>query len=132
MSRYLLVIVSVSALLVSLLAVPLAAADSVDTVLQAENVALSAGHAPLAVVDDLAFLRRASADLTGRIPDRTQVDEFLSWPVSERRARLIDPLTVGQRFADRWAFFFSDLSATCQSRCGAPRAMERTGGCDVP
>ena len=49
MSRYLLVIVSVSALLVSLLAVPLAAAASVDTVLQAENVALSAGHAPLAV-----------------------------------------------------------------------------------
>ena len=75
MSRYLLVIVSVSALLVSLLAVPLAAAASVDTVLQAENVALS---------------------------------------------------------ADRWAFFFSDLSATCQSRCGAHRAMERTGGCDVP
>ena len=109
MSRYLLAIVPVSALLVSLLAVPLAAADSVDTVLQAENVALSAGHAPLAVVDDLAFLRRVSVDLTGRIPDRTQIDEFLSWPVSERRARLIDQLMVGERFADRWTVFFSDL-----------------------
>ena len=108
-SRYLLAIVPVSALLVSLLAVPLAAADSVDTVLQAENVALSAGHAPLAVVDDLAFLRRVSVDLTGRIPDRTQIDEFLSWPVSERRARLIDQLMVGERFADRWTVFFSDL-----------------------
>ncbi|MEE3372271.1 MAG: DUF1553 domain-containing protein [Planctomycetota bacterium] len=109
MSRYLLAIFSVSALLVSSLAGPVVAADSVDSVLQAENLALSAGHAPLAVVDDLAFLRRASVDLTGRIPARTQVDEFLSWPASQRRVKLIDQLLVGERFADRWTVFFSDL-----------------------
>ena len=109
MSRYLLAIFSVAALLASLLADPVVAADSVDSVLQAENVALSAGHAPLAVVDDLAFLRRASVDLSGRIPDSTQVDEFLSWPTSQRRVKLIDQLLAGERFADRWTVFFSDL-----------------------
>ena len=109
MSRYLLAIVPVSALMVSLLAGPLVAADSVDTVLGAENVTLSAGHAPLAVVDDLAFLRRVSIDLAGRIPDRVQVDEFLSWPASQRRTKLIDQLMASERFADRWTVFFSDL-----------------------
>ena len=108
-SRDLLAIVTVPVFMIPMLAGLLPAADSVDTVLQTENAALSAGHAPLGVVDDLAFLRRLSVDLAGRIPDRTLVDEFLSWPAPQRRAELIDKLMASERFADRWTVFFSDM-----------------------
>ena len=60
-------------------------------------------------VDDLAFLRAISLDLTGRIPTESELTKYLSWPVAERRTRAIDDYMGREQFADRWAIFFGDL-----------------------
>ena len=92
-----------------LLSGPLPAAESVDAVLDKENASLGAGHAPLETIDALAFLRRASVDLTGRIPSAEAVAEFLAWPAPQRRTQLIDKLITSDQFADRWTVFFADM-----------------------
>jgi hypothetical protein len=47
---------------------------------------------PSPLCSDMTFLRRAYLDLTGVVPQVSQVREFLSQPASDKRARLIDVL----------------------------------------
>lgn len=85
------------------------AASPVDRIIAAENSANGVTAKPLAVVDDLAFLRRATVDLIGRIPTTDEIDEYLGWPENERRRQLVDKLVESDRFADRWTVFFGDM-----------------------
>ncbi len=64
---------------------------------------------PAAAVNDLAFLRRVSVDLVGRIPTEAELRQYLNWPAAERRAKLVDRLLSDERFSDRWTVFFADL-----------------------
>ena len=77
--------------------------------------------APTGTVNDLAFLRRASVDLIGRIPKTGEIDAFLAWPAETRRARLVDSLLVHPRFADRWSVFFADMLRIRSGQPGADR-----------
>lgn len=86
-----------------------AQAAPVDSVLAGENAALGIEKTPAAAIDDLAFLRRASVDIVGRIPTTGEIDEFLAWPKDERRSNLVEKLTTSDRFADRWTIFFGDM-----------------------
>jgi len=82
---------------------------ALSKVLADENKALGVKVDPTPIVDDMAFLRRASVDLIGRIPSTDEIDEYMSWPAKERRERLVNQLIDNPRFIDRWTTFFSDF-----------------------
>ena len=85
------------------------AAETLDTVLAAENKDRGVTHVSVGKIDDMAYLRRVSVDLIGRIPTIAEVDEYLAWPQAKRRELLVDKLVASDRFADRWTVFFADL-----------------------
>jgi len=83
--------------------------ETIDNVLKTENTQLGVSRSSVGFVDDMAFIRRASVDLIGRIPNLVEVHEFQSWPAATRREQLLDKLIAHPRFADRWTVFFADL-----------------------
>jgi len=87
---------------------PGATAKKVDALLSQENVA---GPKTLdaEVVSDLAFLRRLTLDLSGRIPSENEIQKYLAAPAASRRAKAISEFMGNDQFADRWAVFFGDL-----------------------
>jgi hypothetical protein len=58
---------------------------------------------PAPRADDAEFLRRASLDITGRIPRSADVYEFLADEAPDKRAKLIDRLLDEPRFATHFA-----------------------------
>ncbi len=60
-------------------------------------------------LDDLAYLRKVSVDLIGRIPSDKEIKRYLKWSTAERRDRLVEELLEHERFADRWTAFFADM-----------------------
>ncbi len=82
------------------------AAKMLDDILHRENT--NTGVITTKPIDDLAFLRRASIDLIGRIPTMEEIGEFQRWG-NDRRTRLIDKLIAHPRFADRWTIFMADM-----------------------
>jgi uncharacterized protein DUF1549/uncharacterized protein DUF1553 len=77
-------------------------------------------HVPHAsLCSDTEFLRRATLDLTGRLPTPEKVRDFAADTDPKKREKLVDSLmTVNTKgaiakpstpFLDRWAYFFSDL-----------------------
>jgi hypothetical protein len=58
---------------------------------------------PAPVADDAEFLRRASLDITGRIPRPADVHAFLVDRSVEKRRQLIDRLLDEPRFAVHFA-----------------------------
>ena len=79
----------------------------VDKLIAAENGAKNLQSAPF--VDDLAFLRRLTVDLIGRIPTEEEIQAYLKLPATERRTKSIDRLLADPRLADRWTVFFADM-----------------------
>jgi hypothetical protein len=84
-------------------------ASDVDGVLQKENKAAGVELKPTPLVNDLAFLRRISIDLNGRIPTGGEIREYMKWPADQRRSKLVDKLLANERFADRWTAFMGDM-----------------------
>jgi hypothetical protein len=66
---------------------------------------------PAGLTDDATFLRRASLDLTGRIPSPEQVRAFLADPAAAKlkRARMIDTLIASAAYVDHWTVKWADL-----------------------
>lgn len=60
-------------------------------------------------VDDATFLRRATLDLTGRLPAVKAVREFSSHAAGDRRAKLIDQLLASEEFNEFWTLKFARL-----------------------
>lgn len=79
----------------------------VDKLLAVENTGVKGQPTP--VINDLAFLRRITVDLIGRIPTSAEIDEYLALPSNERRANATERLLADGRFADRWTIFYADL-----------------------
>ena len=71
------------------------------------------GLPPSAVCDDATFLRRATLDLAGRLPTKTEVEEFRADPDAGKRDRLIDRLLAGPDYAD---WFANKWSAVLRNR----------------
>jgi hypothetical protein len=83
------------------------AAATVDSLVKHENSRRDAQVAES--IDGLAFLRRATVDLTGRIPTLEEIEAFEKASPDTRRAELIDRLLADDRFADRWMVFYADM-----------------------
>ncbi len=86
-----------------------ALAETLDDHLASENKEAGVKASAVGKIDDLAFLRRASIDLIGRIPSTSEQAEYLGWPAATRRVKLVDKLIASDRFADRWTVFFGDM-----------------------
>ena len=60
--------------------------------------------------DDATFLRRASLDLVGLLPDPGQVDRFVSSDATDKHLRLVDELLSRDvDYAEHWLTFWNDL-----------------------
>jgi hypothetical protein len=66
---------------------------------------------PSGLVDDAGFLRRASLDLTGQLPDPNEIRAFVSdaTPTKVKREHLIDKLIASPAFIDHWTLKWGDL-----------------------
>jgi hypothetical protein len=63
---------------------------------------------PSGLCTDAEFLRRASLDITGRVPEPDEVRRFLADPSSDKRSRLIDELLERPAYADFWGLKWAD------------------------
>jgi hypothetical protein len=91
----------------------------VDQLLAQENSGRKLQQAP--VIDDLAFLRRVTVDLIGRIPSEADLSKYLAWPANERRQLVVEALLKDPRFADRWTAFYADLLRLRANADGGPQ-----------
>jgi hypothetical protein len=65
--------------------------------------------APAEKTTDWEFIRRASLDLTGRVPTTDRVLQFVNDPSPDKRASLVDELIAKPEWTDKWTMFFGDL-----------------------
>lgn len=82
--------------------------------LEAENVK------PADKINDYEFIRRASLDLTGRIPVRERVESFVADRNADKRQRLVEELLASPLWIDKWTYYLGD-------RLKNTRAMASTG-----
>jgi hypothetical protein len=87
-----------------------------DALIKEDNASRK-GIVPGPLIDDLAFLRKVTVDLIGRIPTHDEIADYLALPAQTRRREIVEKLLVHPRFADRWTAYFSDL---LQIRTTAP------------
>ena len=95
-----------------LLTAPLPAGEpgrGLDQILNTENAKAGVEIPPGPLVDDLAYLRRVSVDLIGRIPTTAEIEEYLAWPAESRREQVVEKLLADERFSVRWTAFFADM-----------------------
>jgi hypothetical protein len=64
---------------------------------------------PSALCDDSVFLRRASLDAIGRLPEPAEARAFLLDANPAKRSRLIERLVERPEFADFWALKWADV-----------------------
>jgi hypothetical protein len=82
-----------------------AVAALVDAALRRD---LAAGTDQTPVVDDAAFLRRVSLDLTGKLPTPNGLLQFAADTGQDKRARLIEALLTTDAYAANWGRYWRD------------------------
>ncbi|HYE99897.1 MAG TPA: DUF1549 domain-containing protein [Planctomycetota bacterium] len=86
-----------------------------------------AGVKPGPPADDAAFLRRASLDLTGRLPDPEEVRAFLKSTRRDKRVRTIDQLLASPQAADYFAHLWIQWLMGHEVTDGDLRALDLGG-----
>ena len=86
-------------------------ASSTDTIIDSEiQKLLSILRLPISgTIDDTAFLRRVTLDLTGRIPTTDAVKAFIADSNTEKREILVDNLLESDEFNEYWTLQFAKL-----------------------
>jgi hypothetical protein len=64
---------------------------------------------PAPRASDYTFIRRASLDIIGRIAKPKEIAEYLAWPATERRSKLVDKLLKSDEYANNFANIFTNL-----------------------
>ena len=67
------------------------------------------GLEPSAGIDDAAFLRRVSLDLTGRLPSVEQRQRFVDRQQADKRSALVDELLGSEAFSEYWTYQLAKL-----------------------
>jgi hypothetical protein len=83
--------------------------ESIDAFIDARLEA--AGAKPAAITSDAAFVRRIYLDLIGVTPTADEVEQFVSDPAADKRARLIERLLAHPGWADNWVGYWQDVLA---------------------
>ena len=73
------------------------------------GVLQSKGVEPAGRTTDYEFIRRASLDLTGRVPTPERVTEFVGDPNPDKRATYVEELLNSPAWIDKWTMYFGDL-----------------------
>ena len=80
------------------------------------------GIPPSGICDDATFLRRVSLDITGTLPDESQVPAFLSDTARDKRDRLIERLLLSEKYADhfanKWNFILRNKRTRAEDQAG--------------
>jgi mono/diheme cytochrome c family protein len=80
----------------------------IDRILDADRATRSL--APLAVIDDMQFVRRVYLDLIGLLPTPEQTDKFLADKSADKRQRLTRSLLDQEiQYTEHWLTFWNDL-----------------------
>ncbi len=69
----------------------------------------SAGVQPADPTTDWEFIRRVTLDLTGRIPNPTDVLAFVADATPNKRANLVNKLIGSSTWVDKWTMYYGDL-----------------------
>jgi hypothetical protein len=77
---------------------------------------------PSPAIDDVAFLRRVSLDLTGQVPTPDEIRAAAKSPVN--RAAVIDRLIASPAFVDHWTLKWGDLLQNNRKYLGEKGAAE--------
>ena len=103
---------------------PLPQNNYVDQIIDAKLRRLKIQPSP--AVDDAAFLRRVSEDLTGLLPTPQEVRAFLADPAPSqvRRTAEIDRLMARRSFVDHWTLKWGDLLQVSRKYLGDKGAWE--------
>lgn len=101
-------------MIVALLLAPSLLVAAVPAVVSKVNEQLheawkSAGVTPAPEVDDARFLRRATIDITGRLPEPAEIEKFLADKSADKRAAAIDRLLASPAYGERWATYWDNL-----------------------
>jgi len=64
---------------------------------------------PSELCDDNTFVRRATLDITGRLPTIEEVKKFVDEPSAGKRDQLVDQLLERKEFADLWVMKWAEL-----------------------
>ena len=72
--------------------------------------------------DDATFMRRATLDVTGKLPTADEAREFLSNKATDKRTALIDSLLQRPEYADYFALQWADLLRVDQEVLGTKSA----------
>ncbi len=65
---------------------------------------------PAPRIDRRTFIRRATFDLTGLPPTRSEVESFINDPSADAHSRLIDRLLASPRYGERWGRTWLDVA----------------------
>src|SRR6185436_5931294 len=87
----------------------LPANNAVDNFIDQKLAAAKA--TPTALLDDDAFLRRATLDTIGLVPTPDQIKQFKQDKAADRRAKAIDRLLTSSGWADHWVSYWQDVLA---------------------
>lgn len=76
------------------------------------------GLPPSAICDDATFLRRATIDIAGRLPNLEEAEAFLSENSADKRKRLVDRLLASGGYAENFANKWSAILRNRRERSG--------------
>lgn len=84
--------------------------------------------APSPPCDDATFLRRASLDVTGALPEPEAVEAFLADPSPNKREAVVDRLLASPAYVDSWAQAWGELFQNRVERDGDRRGRKGVRG----
>jgi len=100
----------------------LQSASELDNILFA---AMSAnGITPTEPATDQEFIRRATLDLTGRIPTVAELTSFLADASPNKRQALVERLLASPAWVDKWTMYFGDLFGNAAVTSQVRRSVE--------
>lgn len=82
------------------------------------------GIVPSGLCSDSDFLRRATLDIIGTLPNADETRAFLADTAADKRARLVDALLQRPEYADYWALKWADLLRVDREKLGARGAYQ--------
>src|SRR5262249_51969234 len=74
----------------------------------------AAGVTPAPKTTDFEFIRRATLDLTGRVPTPLRVQQFIADVSADKRAKLVEELLASNEWVDKWTMYYGDLFKNTQ------------------
>ncbi len=80
---------------------------AIDVALEAEWK--KDGTVPAPSCDDATFVRRATLDIVGRIPDEKDARAFVADKDPEKRRKLVDVLLASPAYAEHWMNYWDDV-----------------------